>query len=93
MDTSLFAAAERGVQAALDAGAGYADARVVWRRQRAVSARNGHLESLDDQDALGIGVRALIGSSWGFSATNDLTDAAVGDAGHRATLTARASRE
>ncbi len=91
MDTSLFAAAQRGVQAALDAGAGYADARVVWRRQRAVSARNGHLESLDDQDALGIGVRALIGSSWGFAATNDLTDGAVDDTGHRATLTARAS--
>lgn len=91
MDQSLFAVAERGVQAALDAGATYADARVVWRRVRSLSARNGQLESLDDEDSLGVGIRALIGASWGFAATNDLTDRAVDDTGRQATLTARAS--
>ena len=91
MDPMLFDVAERGVAAAVDAGATYADARVVWRRQRSLTARNGQLESLDDSDALGIGIRALIGSSWGFAATNDLVDPAVDDAGRRATATARAS--
>ncbi|PWG74484.1 peptidase U62, partial [Enterococcus hirae] len=35
--------------------------------------------------------RALLGASWGFAATNDLTDRAVDDTGRQATLTARAS--
>lgn len=91
MDPQLFEVAQRGVQAALDAGAQYADARVVWRRERSLAARNGQLESLDDQDALGVGIRALVGSSWGFAATNDLTDAVVSATGHRAMATARAS--
>ena len=47
---SEFDAAEAAVQAALDAGARYADARVMHRRNESMSARNGEVESLD-QDA------------------------------------------
>ena len=47
---SEFDAAEAAVQAALDAGARYADARVMHRRTESMSARNGEVESLS-QDA------------------------------------------
>lgn len=87
----MFEHADEAVQAALDAGAAYADARVVVGRQQALEARDGHLEGLDLDEEAGVGVRALIGSSWGFSATSDLTTGAARAAGQRAAATARAS--
>ena len=78
----MFEVAEAAVQAALDAGARYADARVMHRRNESMSARNGDVEDLSrsDEDA-GIGVRALVGSGWGFFAVPDLSDAAARAAG------------
>jgi TldD protein len=84
-------AAEAAVQAALDAGARYADARVMHRRYEAMSARSGDVEELDQSEDSGIGVRALVGSGWGFFATPDLGDAAVRAAGAQATAIARSS--
>ena len=91
VDTTFRDEVARAVDTATAAGASYADARVVWRRHRTVDARNGRLESLDDDDALGIGVRALVGSSWGFAATNDLSSEGIDETAARATDTARAS--
>ncbi|MGH3659680.1 MAG: PmbA/TldA family metallopeptidase, partial [Micromonosporaceae bacterium] len=68
-----FDSATAAVEAALAAGARYADARVMHRRTEAMSARNAELEDLTQHDSIGIGVRALVGSSWGFRATPDLT--------------------
>ena len=73
--------AELAVQAALDAGARYADVRVMHRDQQMLSARNGDIEAVISSADSGIGVRALVGSGWGFYATADLDDAAVRAAG------------
>ena len=78
---SEFQAAETAVQAALDAGARYADARVMHRRHESMSARNGEIEAVTHDADSGIGVRALVGSGWGFFAVPDLGDRAVRDAG------------
>ncbi|MGS2613498.1 TldD/PmbA family protein [Micromonospora sp. LZ34] len=86
-----FDAATAAVQAALDAGARYADARVMHRRYESMSARNGEIEELVQDESIGLGVRALVGSSWGFHAVPDLSDAAARDAGRRAARTAAAS--
>jgi TldD protein len=88
---SEFDAATAAVQAALDAGARYADARVMHRRYEAMAARNGAVEDLVQREDAGIGVRALVGSGWGFFAVPDLSAAAVGQAGHRAAEIAAAS--
>ena len=64
--------AKQAVEAALAAGATYADARVMEIRTEAMSARNGVVESLDREERAGVGVRALIGSSWGFFAVPDV---------------------
>jgi len=81
--------AEAAVQAAIDAGARYADARVMHRRYESMSARNGDVEDLNQDEDAGLGVRALVGSGWGFYATPDLADAAVRAAGtHAATIAA-----
>lgn len=88
---SEFAAAEAAVQAALDAGARYADARVMHRQHESMAARNGEVEAMMQNADSGLGVRALVGSGWGFFAVADLGDRAVRDAGARATEIAAAS--
>jgi TldD protein len=88
---SHFDEACSAVQAALDAGARYADARVMLRRSEAMTARDGDIEELTQDESAGIGVRALVGSSWGFYAVPDLSDAAARAAGRRAAQIATAS--
>jgi TldD protein len=83
--------ATAAVEAALAAGAGYADARVMEIRTESMDARNGVVESLDREDRAGVGVRALVGSSWGFFAVPDVGSGAARRAGERATAVARAS--
>jgi TldD protein len=86
-----FDAATAAVEAALAAGARYADARVMYRRQESMTARNGEIEELSQDEDAGIGVRALVGSSWGFYAVPDLTAVAARQAGSSATAIAQAS--
>ena len=87
----MFEYADAAVEAALAAGARYADARVMDRRHESMNARNGEIEALTQEGSVGLGVRALIGSGWGFFATADLTREAAADAGRRAAEIARAS--
>ena len=84
----MFEYAEAAVKAALAAGAKYADARVMDRRHESMSARNGEIEGLTQEGSVGIGVRALIGSGWGFYSTANLTR----EAAHAAGAQAAASR-
>ncbi|WBB54977.1 TldD/PmbA family protein [Verrucosispora sp. WMMD573] len=88
---SEFEVAEAAVQAALDAGARYADVRVMHRRYESMTARNGDIESLAQDESVGLGVRALVSSGWGFHAVPELSYLAARDAGHRAARTAAAS--
>jgi TldD protein len=87
----MYDLAEAAVEAALNAGARYADARAVQSRSEVVDARNGVVERIDRHERSGIGVRALIGSSWGFQALPDTSPAAARRAGERAAEIARAS--
>ena len=88
---SEFDVAAVAVQAALDAGARYADARVMHRRYESMSARNGEIEALTQDESAGLGVRALVGAGWGFHAVPELSDRAARAAGHHAARTAAAS--
>ena len=60
-------------------------------RQESMAARNGDVEDLVQRESVGVGVRALVGSSWGFVAVPDPTDAEARRAGAEATAVARAS--
>ena len=92
VEAAAFDAATAAVEAALAAGARYADARLVDRRHEGLTARDGDLRSLTQTTSAGLGVRALVGSSWGFAALGD--PSGDGDArrtGERATAIASAS--
>jgi TldD protein len=82
---------EEAVDAAIAAGAGYADARAVERRTQHVSTRNGQVETVDDSESAGIGVRVLVGGAWGFACDGRLDVAGARDAALRAVAFARAS--
>src|SRR6266545_4206878 len=88
---SEFDSATAAVEAALAAGARYADARVMYRRYESMSAQNGEVEELAQDENAGLGVRALVGSGWGFFAVPELADGAVRAAGERAAAIAAAS--
>ena len=87
----MFEYAAAAVEGALAAGAAYADARVVLTRTESIDVLNQAVESVDHTESAGVGVRALIGSSWGFYATADLTERSARDAGAMASAIARAS--
>lgn len=57
------------VEAALTAGADYADARGVSREHETIMVRNQEPEGIDRSRSEGIGIRVLAGGYWGFAAT------------------------
>jgi TldD protein len=79
------------VDAALGAGASYADARSVFRRSQSVATKNGNVEALTDVETEGIGVRVLVDGSWGFAGAGSLSGATARDAAVRACAFARAA--
>ncbi len=87
----MFDLARAAVEGALAAGAAYADARFAIVAIEGLHARNGVLEGLRQTESAGVGVRALLGSSWGFFAVSEPSDAQARAAGAEAAAIARAS--
>jgi TldD protein len=65
------------LDAAKSAGASYADARVTHGLFEAVGTREQQITNVTKTETYGIGVRALVGGSWGFAATRDLSKDAI----------------
>ncbi len=85
------AACAVALDAALGAGASYADARAVLRRAQAVATKNGRVETLSDVESEGIGVRVLVGGAWGFASDRRPTEEGGRDAALRACAFAAAA--
>jgi TldD protein len=83
--------AERAIDAAVSAGADYADSRVVQRRAQLVATKNGEVDTVSDSETEGIGVRVLVDGAWGFAGDPRLSDEGARDAAVRAVAFARAS--
>ncbi len=79
------------LQAALDAGASYADVRVVDTSTENISVATGVLEGVEHSDSFGLGVRAIAQGAWGFASTAEVTPASAADAARQAVAIARAS--
>jgi TldD protein len=82
---------EAAVDAAVGAGAGYADARIVVRRAQLVATKNGQVEEISDLESEGIGVRVLVDGAWGFACDRRTSDAGAREAAVRATGFAKAA--
>jgi TldD protein len=83
--------AGHAIDAAVGAGAGYADARVVRRRAQHVATKNGEVDSVSDFETEGVGVRVLVDGAWGFAGDPRLLDEGAREAALRAVAFARAS--
>jgi TldD protein len=82
---------DEAVSAALAAGASYADARVVVRRNQTVATRNQRVDRLDDTETAGLGVRVLVGGAWGFACDRRLSKDGAQAAAAKATAFAKAA--
>ena len=85
------ATCEAAIDAAVGAGASYADARAVIRRSQSVSTKNGQVESVTDFEDEGVGVRVLVGGAWGFACDRRLDAEGARDAALHAAAFARAA--
>ena len=85
------ALAEAAVDAALGAGASYADARAVSLRRQYVITKNGQVDDMSDAESAGIGVRVLVDGAWGFAGAGRLDETGARDAALRAVEFARAA--
>jgi TldD protein len=85
------ALAEAAIDAAVGAGASYADARAVALRRQYVITKNGQVDDLSDAESEGVGVRVLVDGAWGFAGEGRLDEAAARDAALRAVEFARAA--
>jgi TldD protein len=72
-------------------GARYADARLVETLEQEMAVKNGRVDGLTSAESAGLGIRVLVGHSWGFAATRDLTAASAEHTAALAIHIARAS--
>ncbi len=82
---------DRAMDAAADAGAQYADMRIVRRRENRVYAARRSVKSVEDSESLGYAVRVLVDGSWGFASNTKLDRDAVARTARAAVETALAS--
>jgi TldD protein len=66
---------EVAINTALQAGASYADIRVSSHRAQNIFTREQRVTSVNDSEDRGFGVRVIAGGTWGFAASNLLTEA------------------
>ncbi len=83
--------AERVLDAAHAAGAGYADCRVVERSIQSVIVKNGRVNNVTQFEDAGVGVRVLVDGAWGFSGTQRTDADGLEGAARLAARIARAS--
>ncbi len=82
---------DRALDAAVRAGASYADLRIVEHRTEGLHLKNGALESAEAHDSAGFGVRLLIDGGWGFSSSAVLEPEEVERVTREAAAIARAT--
>ncbi len=81
----------KAVEAAIKAGASYADARYQSYTQTGVSVENGTMRSYESEKLVGVGVRVLVKGAWGFASTNELKKPMILEKVRQAVKIAKAS--
>jgi TldD protein len=82
---------QRALAAAKQAGATYADVRIVRMRHERIGAREDRIETVASNEEYGVGVRVIAGGAWGFSATPVVTAAEAERVARAAVAVAKAN--
>jgi TldD protein len=85
----LRALAGDALQRAAELGAGHADFRAERIREQHIVLSDGALETLADDDTVGLAVRVVVDGTWGFAANAEMTPAAAVAAAGEAVQAAR----
>ena len=72
------------IDSAINSGARYSDARILVSKSRSIAAKNGEVENFNESEKIGLGIRALVGSSWGFYSTYNLSKQSLISSGKKA---------
>jgi TldD protein len=90
-DPTLDNLIKRTLAAAKQAGASYADVRLVRMRNESISARENRVQGVASSEEYGVGVRVIAGGAWGFAATPSVTLAEAERAAKSAVAVAKAN--
>ncbi|GAC1384361.1 MAG: TldD/PmbA family protein [Hymenobacter sp.] len=83
--------ADAGLNAAKAAGATYADVRIGRYLNQSIFTREKQVQNIASGESFGAGVRVLANGTWGFAATNTVTDAGLAKAAQLAVQIAKAN--
>jgi len=81
------------IDVARDAGANYCDARIIRTQFESIATREQTITQVQSTDSFGINLRAMVGGSWGFSATQILTRDAIATMAREAVVIAQANNQ
>ncbi|MFD2784965.1 TldD/PmbA family protein [Hymenobacter rubripertinctus] len=83
--------ADVALNAAKSAGATYADVRIGRYLNQGVFTREKQVQNIVSSESFGVGVRVIANGTWGFAATNTVTDAGIAKAAQLAVQIAKAN--
>jgi len=83
--------ARRALDTAGQHGAGYADVRIVRRREQGASVKSGEVAGLSLSETEGFGIRVLVDGAWGFASSGSLDSQSADATASLAVRIARAS--
>ena len=83
--------ADAGLNAARAAGATYADVRIGRYLNQSIFTREKQVQNIASGESYGAGVRVLAGGTWGFAATNTVTEVGLAKAAQLAVQIAKAN--
>jgi TldD protein len=79
------------LEAATEAGATYADARIGRYLNQFVTAQETRVDNIVNTESAGIGVRVIADGTWGFAATSDVTPDSIAETARKAVAVAKAN--
>jgi TldD protein len=83
--------ADVALNTAKSLGANYTDVRIGRYLNQFVSTRENKVQNIVNTESYGVGIRVIVNGTWGFAATNIVTNDGVKKAAERAVLIAKAN--
>ena len=83
--------ADAALTAARSAGASYADVRIGRYLNQSIFTREKQVQNIASGESFGAGIRVIANGSWGFAATNDVSEASLAKTAQLAVAMARAN--
>lgn len=81
--------ADIALNAARSKGASYADVRIGRYLNQVIATREAQVQNIGNSESYGLGVRVIADGSWGFAATNNLTNESIAKAAEAAVAIAK----